>query len=64
MSSSNFVLRRFEHEHCCITLGPDIDSCTLTGDFCSLLINFANGLDPDQDQQNISPDRDPNDLAL
>ena len=25
-------------------------------DFCRLLITFANGLDPDQDRQNVGPD--------
>ena len=32
-----------------------------SGNFCFLLISFANSLDPDQDQQNVSPDLDPND---
>ena len=27
---------------------------------CPLLITFANSLDPDQDQQNIGPNPDPN----
>ena len=27
--------------------------------FCCLQITFANSLDPDQDQQNVSPDLDP-----
>ena len=27
---------------------------------CCLLINFANNLDPDQAQQNVGPDLDPN----
>ena len=27
---------------------------------CHLLIAFANSLDPDQDNQNVSPDLDPN----
>ena len=34
------------------------------GDFCHLLITFANSLDPDQDQQNIDPVLDPNGLTL
>ena len=29
-------------------------------DFCCLLINFANSLDPDQARQNVGPDLDPN----
>ena len=31
---------------------------------CSLLIIFANSLDTDQNQQNISPDLDPNHVSL
>ena len=34
------------------------------GYFCSLLIAFANSLEPDQDQQNVGPDLDPNSLTL
>ena len=34
------------------------------GDFCRLLITFANSLDPDQDRQNVDPDLDPNRLTL
>ena len=30
---------------------------------CHLLITFANSLDPDQDQQNVGPDLDPNCLC-
>ena len=33
-------------------------------DFCRLLITFANGLDPDQDRQNVGPDLVPNRLTL
>ena len=35
-----------------------------SGDLCHLLIIFANGLDPDQDRQNVGPDLDPNRLTL
>ena len=35
-----------------------------SGDLCRLLVVFANSLDPDQDQQNVSPDLDPNCLTL
>ena len=35
-----------------------------SGDFCRLLITFANSLDPDQDQQIVGPDLDPNHLTL
>ena len=31
-----------------------------SGDFCRLLITFANSLDPDQAWQNIGSDLDPN----
>ena len=31
-----------------------------SGDFCYLLIAFANSLDPDQDRQNVRPDLVPN----
>ena len=31
---------------------------------CRLLINFSNSFDPDQDQQNVGPDLDPNCLTL
>ena len=33
------------------------------GNFCSLLIAFANSLDPDQVRQNVGPDLDPNCLT-
>ena len=33
------------------------------GDFCCLLITFANSLDPDQARQNVGPDLDPYCLA-
>ena len=32
--------------------------------FCHLGITFANKLNPDQDQQNVGPDLDPNCLTL
>ena len=31
---------------------------------CCLLITFANSLDPDQAQQNVGPDLDPNYMSL
>ena len=34
------------------------------GDFCHMLITFANSLDPDQDRRNVGPDLDPNCLTL
>ena len=35
-----------------------------SGDFCCLLITFANSLDPDQDQQNVGTDLDQNCVTL
>ena len=32
-------------------------------DLCLLMIIFANALDPDQNQQNVGPDLDPNRLT-
>ena len=37
-----------------------INSFLANGDFCHLLIAFANSFDPDHDHQNVSPDLDPN----
>ena len=39
------------------------NSLPASGDFCHLLITFANSLDPDQAQQNVGPDLDPNCLT-
>ena len=41
-----------------------VNSFLASSKFCHLPITFANSLDPDQDRQNISPDLDPNQLAL
>ena len=41
-----------------------INSFPASGNFCSLLIKSANSLDPDQAQQNVGPDLDPNCLTL
>ena len=40
------------------------NSFLASSDFCRLLITFANSLDPDQDQQNVGLDLDPNCLTL
>ena len=40
------------------------DSFLANGDFCRLLLSFANNLEPDHDQQNVGPDLDPNCLTL
>ena len=34
-------------------------SMLTSGDFCRLLITFANSLEPDQDRQYVGPDLDP-----
>ena len=41
-----------------------LKSLPASGDICRLLIIFANSLAPDQAQQNIGPDLDPNCLTL
>ena len=40
------------------------NSFLASGNYCFLLIAFANSLDPDQDRQNVGPDLDPNHLML
>ena len=47
-----------------------LDSCLCmfnsflaSGNFCHLLITFANSFDSDQDRQNVGPDLDPNCLT-
>ena len=39
------------------------NSLPASGDFCHLLIAFANSLDPDQARKNAGPDLDPNFLT-
>ena len=41
-----------------------LNSFLASGDFCHLLIIFANSLDQAQDRQNVNPDLDPNCLTL
>ena len=55
--------------HCMKKVGQtesikDINSFLACGDFCHLLITFANSLPPDQDQQHVSRHPDPNSLTL
>ena len=38
--------------------------CLSRGDFCPLLITFANSMHPDQARQNVGPDLGPNCLTL
>ena len=45
-------------------IGELSNSCLVMGDFCCLLITFANSLETDQDRQNISLDLDLNQLTL
>ena len=40
-----------------------VNSFHASGDFCCLLITFANSLDPDQDPHHVGPDLDPNYLT-
>ena len=40
------------------------NSFLANGDFCRLLLTFANSLDPDQDRRNVGPDLDLNSLTL
>ena len=35
-----------------------------SGEFCLLLLIFANSLDPDQAGENVAPDQDPNCFTL
>ena len=37
-----------------------LNSFPASGNFCHLLLTFASSLDPDQAQQNVGPDLDPN----
>ena len=39
-------------------------SFLVSHNFCHLLLTFANSLNPDQDQQNVGPDLDPNCLTV
>ena len=41
-----------------------INSLATSGDFCLLVIIFANSLDPAQAQQNVGPNLDLNQLTL
>ena len=47
-----------------ILISDHINSFLDSGNFCHLLMTFANSLDPDQDLQNICPDLDSNSLTL
>ena len=50
--------------HSAVAVSRVINSFLACGNFCRLLITFANSLDPDQDRQNVGPDLDPNRLTL
>ena len=47
-----------------IWFGLEFNSFPASGDFCPLLITFANSLVPYQARQNVEPDLDPNCLTL
>ena len=47
-----------------VSIRPSVNSFPASGDFCHLLITYANSLDPDQAQQSIGPDLDPNCLTV
>ena len=42
-----------------VSITIHINSFPASGDFCRLLITFANSLDPDQARQNVGPELDP-----
>ena len=46
------------------SLSTLFNSFSASGNFCHLLITFANSLDPDQARQNVGSDLDPNCLTL
>ena len=48
----------------CIRCKKHLDSFLSSGNFCHLLITFANSLDPDQVRRKVVPDLDPNGLTL
>ena len=65
------IITRSRFESCDVGWGPwiklesETHLSSYTGsDFWHLLVTFANSLGPDQDQQNVSPDLDPNRLTL
>ena len=57
-SQMNLTLAKVVSTSCFV-----FNSLLARADFCCLLITFANSLDPDQAQQNVGPDLDPNCLT-
>ena len=47
-----------------VCLFESFNSLSARGNFCCLQIIFANSLDPDQAQQSVGPDLEPNRLTL
>ena len=45
-------------------IGKILNLFQTSGNFCCMLITFANSLDPDQDRPNVGSDLDPNSLTL
>ena len=61
----NFKKKSAENKnHAKLPSMQTFNSLLPSGEFCRLLPIFANRLDPDQAQQNIGPDLDPNSLTL
>ena len=52
------------HKKFLVHMRKKFNSFPASGDFCCLLITFANILHQDQAQQNVGPDLDPNCLTL
>ena len=66
MSSLIFSEKKKKKSQNCICCSCEFccNSFPASGDFCRLLITFANSLEPDQAWQNVGPDLDPNCLTL
>ena len=59
-----FLNKKVIPENQCEIQNMEFNSFLASGNFLSSADDFANNLDPDQDQQNISPDLDPSSLTL
>ena len=58
------MLRSWETTSLALELLEALNSFLASGEFYSLLITFANSLDPEQDQQNAGLDQNPNHLIV
>ena len=67
-TKTSFLIKSFVTQYRYCILNQNIlsflNSFPASGDFCRLLITFANSLDLDQARQNVGPDLDPNCLTL